>query len=85
MYFSITKEEQKKRFDDIKKSDLKQWKMSPVDERAQELWDEYTMYKEAMLEKTNTEIAPWTIIDANKKSNARLAAIEHLIKSIPFA
>lgn len=83
-YFSITKEEQKKRFDDIKKSKLKRWKISPVDERAQELWNEYTKYKKVMLEKTNTAHAPWVIIKANKKTEARLEAINHILNTIPY-
>ena len=83
-YFSITKEEQQKRFDDIKKSDLKRWKMSAVDEKAQELWNDYTTYKQVMLEKTNTSHAPWNILEANKKTEARLAAINHILKTIPI-
>lgn len=83
-YFSISKEEQKKRFMDIKFSPLKQWKITPVDLKAQELWDEYTSYKEAMFEKTNSTHAPWHIIDANKKTNARREAIEHLLQVIPY-
>ena len=83
-YFSITKEEQAKRFKDIKSSPLKRWKMTPVDERAQELWDEYTKYKELMFEQTNTDYAPWKIIKANKKTEARVAAIEHILKVIPY-
>ena len=83
-YFSITKEEQQKRFDEIKKSDLKQWKMSAVDEKAQELWDDYTKYKKVMLEETNSSHAPWVIIEANKKTKARLTAIEHILNTIPY-
>ena len=83
-YFSITKEEQAKRFNDIKKNPLKRWKMSPVDEKAQALWDNYTKYKQAMFDKTNTEHAPWIIIDANIKPLARLKAIDHIFESIPF-
>lgn len=83
-YFSISKEEQAKRFKEIKNSPLKRWKMSPVDELAQELWDEYTIYKNKMFEVTNTDIAPWKIIDANKKSEARLKAISHVLDSIPY-
>jgi len=83
-YFSITKEEQQKRFDDIKTSDLKRWKMSAVDEKAQGLWDEYTKYKEVMLKNTDTTHAPWIILVANKKTKARLAAIEHILKAIPY-
>lgn len=84
LYFSITKEEQARRFDDIKKSNLKKWKISPVDEKAQDLWDEYTKYKEKMYAQTNTEIAPWVIIDANKKTTARIEAIQHILNVIPY-
>jgi len=83
-YFSITKEEQAKRFEDIKASPLKKWKFSKVDAKALELWDSYTEYKTRMFEKTNTELAPWIIIKANKKSSARLEAIEHVLDLIPY-
>ena len=83
-YFSITKEEQARRFREIKKSPLKRWKMTAVDEKAQELWDEYTKYKVRMLSKTNTKNAPWTIIKANRKTVARITAIEHVLKTIPY-
>lgn len=83
-YFSISKEEQAKRFKDIKSNPLKRWKMSPVDERAQELWDEYTRYKEAMFEKTNFDQCPWVVIKANKKTRARVEAIKHILQTIPF-
>lgn len=84
IYMSISKKEQAKRFEDIKKDPLKQWKMTPVDEKAQDLWDDYTVYKKKMFKKTNTEIAPWKIIKANRKTQARIAAIEHLLNSIPY-
>ncbi|MFX0558202.1 polyphosphate kinase 2 [Maribacter sp. CXY002] len=83
-YFSINKEEQAIRFKDIKSNPLKRWKMTPVDERAQELWDEYTKYKERMFEATHTEIAPWLIIHANNKSSARLKAVSHLLEVVPY-
>jgi polyphosphate kinase 2 len=84
LYFSITKTEQAKRFEDIQNSPLKRWKMTSVDAKAQELWDDYTHYKEKMFERTNTDLAPWKIIDANKKSAARLAAISHILNTIPY-
>jgi polyphosphate kinase 2 len=84
LYFSITKQEQAKRFKDIRNSPLKKWKMTPVDEKAQELWDDYTLYKEKMFEQTNSEHAPWTIINANKKSDARMNAITHILDVIPY-
>ena len=83
-YFSITKEEQADRFNEIKNEPLKKWKLSPVDKKAQELWDDYTHYKKKMFEKTNTQIAPWVIIEANRKTEARIKAIEHILKQIPY-
>lgn len=83
-YFSITKKEQAKRFNDIKKDPLKRWKMTAVDERAQDLWDDYSTYKEQMFEKTNTDYAPWVIISADKKPDARLKAITHVLETIPY-
>ena len=84
IYMSISKKEQAKRFEDIKSDQLKQWKMTPVDERAQELWDDYTIYKKAMFTKTNTATSPWKIIQANRKTEARANVINHILKSIPY-
>lgn len=84
IYMSISKREQAKRFDEIKNDPLKQWKLSPVDEKAQELWDEYTQYKDAMFAKTDTEISPWKVIKANRKTDARMNTINHILKSIPY-
>jgi polyphosphate kinase 2 len=83
-YFSISKDEQSRRFEDIKSSPVKKWKFSKVDESALKLWDDYTSYKAKMFEKTNTEIAPWIIIRANKKSKARVEVIEKLLELIPY-
>lgn len=83
-YFSITKKEQARRFADIQNNPLKRWKMTAVDKKAQELWDQYSLYKKKMFEATNTKQAPWVIIDANKKASARLEAIEHLLNTIPY-
>ena len=84
MYFSITKKEQMRRFTDIQQDPLKRWKMSPVDERAQELWDEYTKYKQVMFDKTDTELCPWIIIDANNKTHARIKSLEHILANVPY-
>lgn len=83
-YFSISKKEQAKRFEEIKNNPLKRWKITPVDEKAQALWDEYTGYKKKMFETTNTDLAPWVIIDANKKTSARLEAIHHILEALPY-
>ncbi|MBT8253911.1 MAG: polyphosphate kinase 2 [Flavobacteriaceae bacterium] len=83
-YFSISKDEQAKRFTDIISSPVKKWKYSAVDQKAMELWDEYTKYKELMFEKTNTEIAPWHIIKANRKGKARAEVIKRILDEIPY-
>ena len=84
IYMSISKKEQAKRFDDLRGDPLKQWKMSPVDERAQELWDDYTKYKQAMFTITDTQKSPWKVIKANRKTEARVNTINHILKSIPY-
>ena len=84
LYFSITKAEQAKRFKDIQSNPLKRWKMTSVDEKAQALWDDYSRYKKEMFRVTDTEDAPWLIIDANKKAPARLEAMMHILEAIPY-
>ena len=84
LYFSITKSEQAKRFKDIKTSPLKRWKMTSVDEKAQALWNDYSKYKKKMFKATDSKHAPWKIINANQKSNARMTAIKTILESIPY-
>ena len=83
-YFSISKKEQARRFEKIKLDPLKKWKISPVDERAQELWDEYTSYKKKMFKKTDKQKSPWHIIKANKKMDARIDAIKKVLEILPY-
>ena len=83
LYFSITKKEQERRFKDIVSTPIKKWKYSEVDKRALSLWDDYTKYKETMFKETQVH-APWKIIKANRKTNARIAAFEYILKSIPY-
>ena len=83
-YFSITKDEQARRFEDIKSSPVKKWKFSAVDQAALRLWDDYTAYKTKMFEKTNTDFAPWLVIEANKKMRARVEVIQKLLEIMPY-
>lgn len=83
-YFSITKEEQARRFKDIKSDPLKRWKMTAVDRKAQELWDEYTAFKLKMFEHTDLKNSPWVIIDADRKTDARIKALSYIIDTIPY-
>jgi len=84
LYFSISKGEQEQRFKEIISSPIKKWKYSAVDKKALELWDNYTEYKKKMFKKSNTKTAPWIVIRANKKTRARIDAIEHILNLIPY-
>ena len=66
-WFSISQEEQSLRFQARQTDPLKQWKLSPVDLKSQEFWEEWTHYKEEMFSKTHTSYAPWIIVKANNK------------------
>ena len=83
-WFSISKEEQLSRFEARKINPLKQWKLSPVDARAQELWDTYTRYKEAMFSRTHTSYSPWIIVKANVKKEARLESIRYVLSQLHY-
>ncbi|MBO3697609.1 polyphosphate kinase 2 [Roseivirga sp. E12] len=84
LWFSINKEEQSKRFGDRRNNPLKQWKLSPVDEKGQEMWDSYTYYKEQMFARTHTNFSPWTILKTNAKKEARLEAIRHVLSKFEY-
>lgn len=83
-WFSISKEEQLKRFESRKGNPLKQWKLSPIDAKAQELWDEYTNYKELMFSRTHTTFSPWIIVRANTKKTARLESIRYVLSRVDY-
>lgn len=83
-WFSISKEEQKKRFDARLSNPLKRWKFSPVDMKGQELWDRYTWYKEQMFGKTHTNFSPWVIVKTNNKKQARLESMRHVLSQFEY-
>ena len=72
------------RFDSRETDPLKQYKISPVDRMAQDLWDDYTVRKFQMLNETNRTLAPWTIIRSDNKKLARLNCIRHLLSKIHY-
>ena len=84
LYFSVTKDEQNRRFERRKADPLRQWKLSEVDVQAQERWDEFTNVKYEMLKRTHTTHAPWKIIRSNDKHQARLNAIKIILNSVPY-
>ena len=79
LWFSISKEEQRTRFVNRLSNPLKTWKFSNVDMEGQKRWDIYTDYKEKMFAKTNSEYAPWKIIDSNNKLDARINSIKYVL------
>ena len=83
-WFSISKDEQAKRFEKRRTNPLKQWKISPVDESAQERWNLYTHYKQEMFSKTHTSYSPWIIVKANNKKRARLESIRYVLSSLKY-
>ena len=83
-WFSISKEEQKKRFDSRLKNPLKRWKFSPVDMKGQALWDDYTYYKEQMFTKTHTNFCPWIIVKTNDKKEARLESMRYVLSRFDY-
>lgn len=83
-FFSVSKDEQLRRFDSRETDPLKQYKISPVDKMAQEMWDDYTVRKFQMLNETNRTLAPWTIIRSDNKKLARLNCIKHLLSQIEY-
>ena len=84
LYFSVTKEEQARRFNRRKTDPLRQWKLSEIDVQAQDRWDDFTTQKYEMLKKTHTNIAPWTIIRSNNKHEARLNAMKIILNAVPY-
>ncbi len=83
-WFSISKDEQLKRFDARLQNPLKQWKFSPVDQVGQRKWDDYTFYKEQMFSRTHTSFCPWMIIKTNNKKEARLESIRHVLSRFHY-
>ncbi len=83
-WFSISKEVQHERFESRRADPLKQWKISPVDDKAQERWDIYTRYKEAMFSRTHTTYSPWIIVKANDKKKARLESMRYVLSQFDF-
>ncbi len=83
-YLDIDRDEQKKRLADRHKDPLKQWKISPIDEKAISHWDDYTQARNTMLRMTDSECAPWTVVRADNKKAARLAVISDLITRVDY-
>ncbi|GIU00178.1 polyphosphate kinase 2 [Sulfurovum sp. TSL6] len=84
LYFSVTKDEQARRFERRKTDPLRQWKLSEIDVQAQDRWDDFTETKYDMIKQTHSHNAPWTIIRSNDKHQARLEALKVIVNSINY-
>jgi polyphosphate kinase 2 len=84
LYFSVSKEEQARRFERRKNDPLRQWKLSEVDLQAQELWDEFTKKKLKLLQKTHTKTLPWYIIRSDDKHLARLETFKIILNAVRY-
>lgn len=84
LYFSVTKEEQARRFERRRNDPLRQWKLSEVDLQAQDRWDDFTNVKYEMLRRTHTVDSPWTVVRSNDKHLARLNAMKVILNSVPY-
>ena len=83
-WFSISKEEQQARFDSRLENPLKRWKFSPVDQKGQALWKEYSYYKEQMFSKTHTSYCPWIVVKTNNKLEARLESMRYVLSKFNY-
>jgi polyphosphate kinase 2 len=83
-WFSVTRDEQARRFASRETDPLKRWKLSPVDKASLSKWDDYTEAKEAMFFYTDTADAPWTIVKSNDKKRARLETMRHFLNTLDY-
>jgi len=83
-WFSVTRDEQRARFDARETDPLKRWKLSPIDLASLDKWEDYTAAKEAMFFYTDTADAPWTVIKSDDKKRARIACMEHLLSAVDY-
>ena len=83
-WFSVTREEQLRRFEARNGDPLKQWKLSPIDEKSRDKWEEYTDAKESMFFYTDTRDAPWVVIKSDDKKRARLNCMQHFLQSLEY-
>ena len=84
-WFSVSREEQRRRFKERKAHPLKQWKLSPIDLASLDKWDSYTRAKEAMFLHCDTSDAPWTVVKSDCKKRARLNAMRYVLQRLPYA
>ena len=83
-WFSVSDEEQERRFKQRNQDPTKLWKLSPMDLASRDKWEEFSMAKDTMFSYTDIKQAPWFVVNANDKMRARLNCIHHLLSQIPY-
>ena len=83
-WFSVSQDEQRRRFKERETHPLKQWKLSPVDMASLNKWEQYSLAKEKMFFHTDTSDAPWTVVKSNCKKRARLNAMRYILHKFPY-
>ena len=83
-WFSVSEEEQERRFKNRINDPTKVWKLSPMDLESRDKWIDYSKAKDEMFTYTDTKISPWYVVDADDKERARLNCISHLLNMIPY-
>jgi len=83
-WFSVSDDEQERRFQDRLNDPAKHWKLSPMDLESRSRWVDFSRAKDVMFARTDTELSPWWVVQADDKRRARLNTITHLLTSIPY-
>ena len=83
-WFSVSDEEQEKRFQERMNDRTKRWKISPMDLEARKRWFDYSKAKDVMFAHTDVEDSPWWVVEADSKKRARLNCISHLLSQVPY-
>ena len=84
LWFTVSRENQAKRFESRRKDPLRQWKYSAMDEASRDRWDEYTTARDAVLIHTDSDVAPWTVVNSNEKKRARIESIRSVLHRLEY-
>jgi polyphosphate kinase 2 (PPK2 family) len=83
-WFSVSDEEQERRFQQRAADPKRRWKLSPMDIKSRDMWVEYSQAKDRMFDFTDTKQSPWYVVNADDKKRARLNCISHILSQIPY-
>lgn len=84
LWFTVSRDNQAKRFESRRKDPLRQWKYSAMDEASRDRWDEYTTARDAVLIHTDSDVAPWTVVNSNEKKRARIESIRSVLHRLDY-